>query len=372
MGGMEDTDAIVRAGVAGRLGDLRKHQAAGTLIAQLGRETDDVVRRAILIALEIMSTDAPRGRYYDAEITTDRIAAEDKKRFTDILSRMMREDLTDTLRLKTQEWLEVMAEDMTVEALNLQLKADLQGAEEMLLAARELILDSKNVNQKLGRFYYDNGEPEKGLEILSELGMVARARKLRRRPALDGVLEEPAWEDVAPLTEFYQCIWKMRAYPIEGKTEVYVGYVDNTLYVGIKGYEPTTENLAAVVTQRDGNVHEDDCVEVFLDTNRDSQTYYQFIVNTLGTTLDAYRGTPENDEEWNGTIDIATRVEETFWVAELGIPTDGLEDTRIRPGDIWGFNVARTRIANAAEYGQWVPTYGSALRPDRFGYLVFD
>ena len=30
------------------------------------------------------------------------------------------------------------------------------------------------------------------------------------------------------------------------------------------------------------------------------------------------------------------------------------------------------RIANASEYGQWVPTYGSALRPDRFGYLVFE
>ena len=45
---------------------------------------------------------------------------------------------------------------------------------------------------------------------------------------------------------------------------------------------------------------------------------------------------------------------------------------RIHPGDVWGFNIARVRIANAAEYGQWMPTYGNAHRPDRFGWLVFD
>ena len=41
-------------------------------------------------------------------------------------------------------------------------------------------------------------------------------------------------------------------------------------------------------------------------------------------------------------------------------------------GGKWGFNVARVRIGNASEYGQWVPTYGNAHRPDRFGVLLFE
>ncbi len=32
---------------------------------------------------------------------------------------------------------------------------------------------------------------------------------------------------------------------------------------------------------------------------------------------------------------------------------------------------ARVRIANASEYGQWVLTYGSSHRPDRFGLMIF-
>ena len=57
---------------------------------------------------------------------------------------------------------------------------------------------------------------------------------------------------------------------------------------------------------------------------------------------------------------------------EIEIPAAQLHGAHIRRGDVWGFNVARVRIANASEYGQWVPTYGFALRPDRFGFLLFE
>jgi len=289
---------------------------------------------------------------------------------------MTGETLPDSLRLKALEWLEIIAEEDTQQARSLELKADLDGAEAVLLAARELVPDSKNVNYKLGRFYYDNGQPEKGLDILSEFGLLLRPARLGRAPQIDGVLEEPAWEKVTPLTQFYQCIFKMRAYPIEGKAEAYVGHRDNVLYIGVKGYESSTDNLAAKAIQRDQQVHLDDCAEIFLDLNHDYQTYYQIIVNSLGTISDAQWDSaeqmgPGNNMEWNVECEVATQVEETFWTLEIAIPVAQFE-RQIKSGDIWGFNLARTRIANAAEYGQWTPTYGMALRPDRFGFLLFD
>jgi hypothetical protein len=65
-------------------------------------------------------------------------------------------------------------------------------------------------------------------------------------------------------------------------------------------------------------------------------------------------------------------VKDTFWVAEVAIPVRQLEGKGIQSGDVWGFNIARVRIGNASEYGQWVPTYGQAQKPDRFGVLVFE
>ena len=75
---------------------------------------------------------------------------------------------------------------------------------------------------------------------------------------------------------------------------------------------------------------------------------------------------------WDGEFWTATRVEDTFWTAEIEIPAHQFEPDRIQSEQIWDFNVARVRITNASEFGQWVPTYGDAHRPDRFGFLIFD
>jgi len=376
IGGLEDPDAGVRTVVARKLGDLRKRESAGPLIAFLEREKDDVVRQEILVALELMGMARARWGlgFGGSAIKTDKMTPEERAHFTDILVHMTQEELSDSLRLKTQEWLEILAEEKAVDAHSLLLKGDLHGAEERLLVAKELIPDSKNINQKLGRFYYDNGDVEKGLKILTEFGLVMYARKLQHLPQIDGVLEEPAWQQITPLTEFYQCIWKLRAYPIEGKAEVYVGYSGNSLYVGAKGYEPSTESLIAEITQRDDErLSRDDCIEIFMDTNRDYQTYYHIILNSLGTIMDKYKDEDGNwDFGWSGPSNVATKVEDTFWTIEIEIPADQLHQGRIQSGDIWGFNVARVRIANASEYGQWTPTYGNAHRPDRFGFLVID
>jgi hypothetical protein len=57
---------------------------------------------------------------------------------------------------------------------------------------------------------------------------------------------------------------------------------------------------------------------------------------------------------------------------EMELPFATFGEIQIKKGDIWGFNASRVRIANAAEYNQWVPTYGFVLRPNYFGMLVFD
>ena len=68
----------------------------------------------------------------------------------------------------------------------------------------------------------------------------------------------------------------MGAYPIEGKAEVYWGHANDKLYFAVKGYEPSTANLVAAVTQHDSRcISRDDCVEIFFDTNHDRRTDHE-------------------------------------------------------------------------------------------------
>jgi len=375
MAALSDADAPVRRTVVKILGDLGTAEASGALIDQLAREQDHVVRHEILVALSLIGSEQGGGiGSFSRQVTTDKFSPEEKTRFIGLLTDLRQKDLPDSLMQQTLEWLEVIAEEGIVEYRNLVLKADLAGAEELLLEARDLVPDSKNVNQQLGRFYYDNDETEKGLQTLFDIGAALRVPVLRTRPKIDGVLDDPAWDGIEPMTEFYQNVTRMRAYQITGRSEAYIGHRDGKLYIGIKGYEPSTENLTAAATQRDENAWQDDCVELFFDPNRDYTTFYQIVINSLGTVFDQYSDgqSPAGDQSWNGDFVHAVQVNDAYWSLEIEIPMAQFGQAAPETGAVWGANIARIRIANASEYGQWAPTYGSALRPDRFGFLVFD
>ena len=367
---LEDPEPRVRAGVARAIGNLRRPEAAAPLLARFEAETDPAMKGEILSALEFMASESDGG--WGMEVNPDLLDAAQKERFAARLQELIAAGPPEDLRIAAREWLEVLAEDLAQEAEKLFLAADAAGAEELLLSALELAPGSLNIHQKLGKLFYAMGDEERGRAYLERLGMVARVARLKARPEIDGVLDEPAWRQVRPRTEFYQCIWRLTARPAEGRSEAWVGYRADTLFVAVKGYEPTTATLAAQVTGRDDEVAVDDCLELFLDTNRDSRSFYHFIINTLGTIKDAHLGGGRPGNSWNSAIEVAAAVADTFWVVEAAIPTAQLEEGPAAPGVEWGFNLARVRIGNASEYGQWVPTYGNAHRPDRFGVLLFE
>jgi hypothetical protein len=220
-GGLEDETTEVRAGVVRALGGLGKRQGIQPLLERLGHETEDIVRREILTAMELL---AGTGGLIGGFIRIDHLTAEQKTAFVIALKNMSRQILSDTLRLKTLEWLEVFAEEKAVAAHNLTLQADIARAEKELLAAKDLVPDSKNINQKLGLLYYRNGEPEKGQALLDEFGMVAHVSRLTNRPRIDGVLGRGGAElSVTPVATG----------PLKGKYLLVSMHVERKLYIRI-------------------------------------------------------------------------------------------------------------------------------------------
>ncbi|MFC1526238.1 HEAT repeat domain-containing protein [Candidatus Latescibacterota bacterium] len=372
---LSDDQVLVRRAVVKILGDLKTTEASGKLIGQLGQERDDDVRREILVTLGMMGQLGPNftSATIDQRITTQKMTDEERERFVSLLMAMREQPLPEGLMTQTMEWLEAVAEEKIVKSQDLVLQADLAGSEELLLEAVQLVPDSKNANQRLGKFYFDNDEREKGLEVLQDIGHAVRVPKLSRAPVIDGKLDDSVWGEITPITDFYQNIARMRVYRIRGESEAYFGHRGGTLYLGVKGSEASTDSLVAVMTSRDENAWQDDCVELFLDANRDYKTFHQIVINSIGTAFDQHSDGESRggNTEWNGEFEHAVHVADTYWSLELAIPMAQFGVAVPATGDVWGANIARIRIAGS-EYGQWAPTYGSALRPDRFGYLVFE
>ena len=370
--GLKDPTPEIRGACARALGNLDAREAFDDLLSALEKETDPSAQLEILKTFEIINLETTGS---DEAMDPRRVMDESQAtRFTRALQAI--DTTADTLLVAQQEWLENIAETIAVEARQHLLTGDVDGAEQQLQEALALVPNSRNINLSLAKFHHQNGQPQKGLEFAARAELTAKAPSLAAAPSIDGDLDEAAWSDIEPLTQFYQLLDRMYPYPSQAQSEVYIGYFDQTLYIGVKGYEPRTDNLRANKTQRDDGVWQDDCVEIYLDTNHDGRTYYQLDINSLGAFDDiAYRmvdGYPRGDFDWNADgIETGALVAQEFWSMEIKIPLAELKDGHVEPGDVWGFNIAQVRIANNSESAQWAPTYGWSQQPGRFGFLVF-
>ena len=374
-----DPAAEVRRAVAVAFGDIGDKKVIPALLEQLAAESDESVQDEQLKALEVLDEWQVRGPGRSSGVIEvlggGSLSEAQRETFTGILRSIVADASSDSLRQTADEFLAKMAGQLAAEGDKALLQADLEGSEALYRSALELRPGTRVALQRLGQLFLFNGDRDRGLDVLLDGGMVMLAPKLSQTPTLDGQLEDAAWLGAAYADTFFQCISVMRAVGAEGRSEAWVGYTDSSLWIAVRGYEEDTADLTAVQTDRDANVHMDDCVEVHFDVDIDRRTFHQIIVNSLGTIADFQVGAVQiwdSATEWNGDERVATAVEPTYWSVEMEVPLRTLGVEQVRPGDLWGFNIARVRITHGGEYDQWVPTYGYSGRPDRFGVLLFE
>jgi hypothetical protein len=186
--------------------------------------------------------------------------------------------------------------------------------------------------------------------------------------ALDGRLNEAAWQAVAPATEFRQ------AYPHEGdpatqRTEVRILYDADALYIGARMFD--TEGAAGVRTRlaRRDNIPDADYVQVIFDTFHDHLGRVSFMVNPSGVKNDAYGPNGADlDDSWDAVWEVATRVDSLGWTAEFRIPFAQLRYPRDSV-QTWGMQVWRneSRLNELSQWSFWHMNESGG--PPRFGHL---
>ena len=184
-------------------------------------------------------------------------------------------------------------------------------------------------------------------------------------PIIDGKIDDIAWQRQPDIPEFLDIDLTT---PVSVRTEGWVCYDEDYYYLAVRCYEPFLDMLKTDANRRDGELFEDDSIEIFIDTNRDRKSYYQFIVNSAAIVYDAIGF----DSSFDTNVKAATSKDENSWIIEVAIPWVDIKTQSAIKGSKMGFLFSRARKLKGKETEQ-VMQYPSAdlgnHRPDFFGNL---
>ena len=180
---------------------------------------------------------------------------------------------------------------------------------------------------------------------------VARAvRAEAAGPRIDGRLDDPDWT-VAPVVGGFVQRDPDEGMPATEGTEVRVVYTDDALYVGVRAFDSSADQIAARLTRRDDD-SPSDWIGIVIDSYLDRRTAFEFAVNPAAVKRDIYRfDDNEEDDSWDAVWEVGTSRDPQGWSAEFRIPFSQL---RFAAADeqIFGFNVYR-KINRLNELQQW-------------------
>lgn len=177
---------------------------------------------------------------------------------------------------------------------------------------------------------YGNGAPE------------TFVKKTDAPITLDGNLDEAAWLQATPTTDFWQ-YFPVDSLISEHRTEVYMLYTEDMLYVAAKCYAPGKEYIIPSL-RRDYRAGGNDNITFLFDPFNDGTNAFVFGINPYGVRREALiseggANTNNWQSAWDNRWDGAAQIHDDYWTAEIAIPFKTL---RFNSGSTqWRFNCYR-------------------------------
>jgi hypothetical protein len=159
------------------------------------------------------------------------------------------------------------------------------------------------------------------------------------RPMIDGVLDEAVWASAARIDNLHQVNPVEYAEPSE-RTEIYLLYDDDALYVGARLYTPPGQ-LTANIMRQGASITQEDSLFVTLDPFNTRRGGYFFGLNAHAVRFDGlYRNVSEYYTDWDSIWYAGAQQTADGWTAEYEIPFKSLS---FDPNsDTWGLNFSRS------------------------------
>jgi hypothetical protein len=145
--------------------------------------------------------------------------------------------------------------------------------------------------------------------------------------------------------------------PVEGdepseRTEVYVLYDRDALYIGARLFDAEPELINARILRQGQNINSDDRFFIHIDPFNTRRSGYLFGINPNGVRYDGiFEGVTQRQFDWDGIWQAVARITPEGWVLEAAIPfkTLSFDPTQTT----WRMNFARN-IARKSEGMAWL------------------
>jgi hypothetical protein len=185
-------------------------------------------------------------------------------------------------------------------------------------------------------------------------------------PILDGVLDDPAWQEAASVEDFHIVVSDEFGKPGE-RSRVYLAFDADNLYFAARFWDSKPDTIVAkVLSKRDASFGEDG-FSITLDPFDQARAGYMFDVNPNGMRSEAiYTDTDRQNWDWEGIWNAAARIDGAGWTAEVAIPVKTLSFDPA--SDSWGVNFTRWHGADNEQFG-WV-SYNRAQNLSRTGSMT--
>ncbi len=191
--------------------------------------------------------------------------------------------------------------------------------------------------------------------------MMVEAAESSPPPKIDGILDDPFWENATVLDQFTQYE------PVEGgmpseKTVAYIGYDSRNLYIGVRAFDSNPDAIRACLTKRDEMMGDDE-ISIYLDTFHDKKQAFVFQVNPCGVQSDGIYlenrrrrpggGFNRIDSSWDTFFLTGAVMDHTGYSVEIQIPFKSLRfPNSLR--QTWGLQIQRS-IPRKNEDIYWAP-----------------
>ncbi len=163
---------------------------------------------------------------------------------------------------------------------------------------------------------------------------------------------------------------------VPDQTLITVAYDQRNLYIALDAHDRFAETIQANETRRDEHLWGagDDVLEIFFDPDGTGDRLIQIAFNPIGTQWDYRKDDSEGTRRtgWNGSWNVATRINDNGWSAEVVFPFSDLPWDMPSPGDTLRANLARTsRNRRAHVYSSWSIITHAFHNSGQYGFWNF-
>jgi len=178
----------------------------------------------------------------------------------------------------------------------------------------------------------------------------AQISRTNLEPVLDGMLDDPIWQEATVITEFHQ-VQPVDHGEATERSEFYITYDENNFYMAARLYDSEPSLIRARQLIQGQNVFGDDTADILLDTFNNDRTAFYFQTNPNGVRSEGTWESPTSyNNDWSGIWQVESRIDDQGWTTEMIIPFTTLN---FDPNtEEWGLNLGRS-IARKNERIYW-------------------